>query len=247
MPEPTKMEILKLQQADSTNSWVSENWDSLSKPSFVVAVSQIKGRGQRGNSWESENGKNLTGTFAFVAKGILPQEQFLISEAVSLAVVDTLADFGIDVKVKWPNDIYWNDKKICGILIENTILGKEITRTIAGIGLNINQKEFLSDAPNPVSMAQITGSEFNIDEVALTLCGKLLGRISQTGDADSLAEAYRNILWRGDGRFYPFYNKKNGTRFRGRLKKVGREGLLTIETREGAGEEFAFKEVEFVL
>ena len=153
------MRIEWLDECVSTNTQVTEY--PLSEEGVIVAARcQTGGRGQKGNSWEAQPGKNLTFSAMWKPRGIAAREQFSISEAVALAVVDFLEDAGINAKVKWPNDIYVDDRKICGILIEHSVMGTEISRTIAGVGINVNQREFLSGAPNPVSMASIAGTEF---------------------------------------------------------------------------------------
>ena len=120
----------------------------------VSTYNQTAGRGQRGNSWESEPHKNLTFSVLLKPQHIIAREQFYISEIVSVAIVNTLRKYIIDqpIAIKWPNDIYVNDDKICGILIENTLSGYSISQSIAGIGININQQTFLSNAPNPISL-----------------------------------------------------------------------------------------------
>lgn len=241
------MDIIKLASVDSTNSWLSANRPVIDTPIAVYALSQTEGRGQRGNSWESEPGLNLTATIGLGDVGIKPEEQFLISTAIALAVIDVLEELGVKAKVKWPNDIYVGDKKICGILIENSILGRKITRSLAGIGLNINQEKFLSDAPNPVSLFLLTGRKYDLDLVMKMLCSKIEERIKSSDDKAALEKEYFSRLWRGDGKFYSFIDKKEDKEIKGRIKNVGRDGILTIETEEGECRSFAFKEVEFIL
>ncbi|MDE6431375.1 MAG: biotin--[acetyl-CoA-carboxylase] ligase, partial [Duncaniella sp.] len=121
----------------------------------VSARRQTAGRGQRGNSWESAPGKNITMSILLRPEGLHPSRQFVISRAVSLAITGVLRRYmpASAVRVKWPNDIYVDDRKICGILIENVISSASIRQSVVGIGINVNQRRFLSDAPNPVSMA----------------------------------------------------------------------------------------------
>ena len=127
----------------------------------AIAECQTAGRGQRGNTWESAPGENVTMSVLLHPDGIEPRRQFAISEAVALGVAETLDIYlpaGMRAEVKWPNDIYVGNRKICGILIENRITSTTIERAIAGIGLNVNQELFVSDAPNPVSLRQLTGA-----------------------------------------------------------------------------------------
>ncbi|WP_301748249.1 biotin--[acetyl-CoA-carboxylase] ligase [uncultured Duncaniella sp.] len=151
------MEIIKIESTDSTSSHLAGIAEGCAHGTAVMARVQTAGRGQRGNSWEAEPGMNITLSLLLRPEGLEPARQFIISQAVSLAIVEMLDNFiGADaVSIKWPNDIYVNDSKIAGILIENVISGSAISRSIVGVGLNVNQTEFLSDAPNPVSLKQL--------------------------------------------------------------------------------------------
>lgn len=239
------MEIKWLEQTGSTNSYLRERMDSISPMTLVCARSQIAGRGQRGNHWEAEPGKNITGSFYMQNPEVSPMEQFVISEAVALAVVGTLKEFGIDAKVKWPNDIYVGDKKICGILIENAIIGKSLQWSLAGIGLNVNQREFLSDAPNPVSMALIAGKDFRIEEVARSLGRNLESYLSRLSERKSLHDEYMAGLWRRDGMRHPFRDAATGEIFDASVSDVKPTGHLCLETENGI-REYAFKEIIFL-
>lgn len=146
----------------------------------VAAREQTAGRGQRGNTWECEPGSNLSFSIVLRPGDLHAARQFCISEAVALAVAETVEEElrrnGVDdpVYVKWPNDIYVGDRKICGILIENTITGTHIDKSIVGIGLNVNQREFHSDAPNPVSIIQLTARETPLQPLLDRLTSRLL-------------------------------------------------------------------------
>ncbi len=152
------MKILLLEETDSTNTYVSVHADSLDDMTLVAAHSQTAGRGQRGNSWESEPGRNICATLFHRPAGVPARVQFAVSEATALGVADMLAHYGIEARVKWPNDVYVGDRKICGILIENAVAGCDLLHCRIGIGLNVNQTVFRSDAPNPVSMAMLLGA-----------------------------------------------------------------------------------------
>lgn len=240
------MKIIELQQTDSTNSWLSARAGELEGECLVYALSQTAGRGQRGNSWESEPGKNLTASILLHPAGVLPQCQFVISEAVALAVTDFLADLGLHAMVKWPNDIYVGDRKICGILIEHAVMPGVIMRTIAGIGININQRQFVSDAPNPVSVWQLTGNEYEIHSLAEKLAAHVENRMKEVCDG-RLHSEFMHKLWRGDGNLYDFYDRNAGEHVSARIKSVAPDGMLTIETASGELRTFAFKEIEFLL
>lgn len=249
------METVFIEETDSTNNWIAQNEKNLTAPVVVRCHTQRAGRGQRGNSWESEPGKNFTGSVLLKPESFPASRQFLLSEAVALAVKDTLEEYGIKAKVKWPNDIYVGNKKICGILVEHVVTGCNITRTIAGIGVNVNQECFYSDAPNPTSMVIETGRIYNLEEVSEKL-GENIGR--RVGIPDTLADGisvnpeslhseFTASLWRNDGQFHPFIDKKRGETILARIENVGFDGMLTVTTDSGEKREFAFKEIEFVI
>lgn len=247
------MRIIKLEETASTNTWVSANRADLELPSLVYALRQPAGRGQRGNSWESEPGKNLCASAFFRPAGVAPQCQFAVSEAVALAVTDFLRHHGVEAKVKWPNDIYVGSRKICGILIEHAVTPGEILYTIAGIGINLNQLRFLSDAPNPVSLAMITGREYDVDDAAVLLSDMLERRISaiisadgEPGDPEALHEEFMKTLWRGDASRYPFADRLRGERIEASIAGVAPNGIITLDLGDER-RSYAFKEIEFIL
>ena len=218
-----------LDSCPSTNSALSR---TAPHGHALMALEQTAGRGQRGNSWEAEPGRNITLSLMLRPEGLPAVRQFEVSEAVALGVADTLDRLGIrDVSVKWPNDIYVGDRKICGILIENTLSGALIERSVAGIGLNVNQTEFRSDAPNPVSVRQITGVEFELEPLARQMVGNILERLGRENHAD-----YRRRLWRGAG-VWP-WRTPDGQRFEAEVSDVLPTGHLVLGQSV-----YAFKEV----
>lgn len=247
------MAIINLQQVASTNTWAKEHATTLSHGDIVAAVAQTSGRGQRGNSWEAEPGKNMTCSIMLQPANILPACQFLISEIVALSVADTVEEAitktGVPqappVTVKWPNDIYAGNRKIAGILIEHTLCGNRIAYTIAGIGLNVNQEFFQSDAPNPVSLLQLTGMQSDIETLMQAIRDKIMARL-QSKDASGLHRLFISRMWRNDGAFHRF-QRPNGEIFMGRIVSVATSGELSLTLSDGHIETFAFKEVGFVL
>lgn len=226
--------------------------DRLDDMTMIMAHTQSAGRGQRGNSWESEPGKNLTFTVYHSPTSVAVADQFVISEAVSLAIIDALAVYGVDARVKWPNDIYVDDCKIAGILIEHSVLPDRIEHSRIGVGLNINQTEFVSEAPNPVSMMMIAGNAFDLEKVALKVADCVEKRLRQLdgseGSKVNIHDEYLDLLWRGDGKFYPFRIRENGEFIHGRISEVDPRGPITVEEKEtGQKRSYAFKEIEFVL
>ena len=244
---------IRLNEVDSTNNWLKANGAAYGHGTVVTAAAQTAGRGQRGNSWESLPGANITMSMLIEPRDVTASQQFAVSEVVSLAVVDTLREFlGDDapVAVKWPNDIYWNDRKICGILIENVLCGTRILRSVVGIGLNVNQREFLSDAPNPVSMYQIAGHEFDVEEVLQILSQNIMGYcgeyLSSSEGMEQLHGLYMRNLWRREG-LHPYRDTATGRTFNARIAAISPEGLLTLEEPDGHTAIYAFKEVKALI
>lgn len=243
------MNIKYFDELPSTHNWVKENPDIAGERTMICARNQTSGRGQRGNSWEAEPGKNLSFTFRFTPQGVAPRRQFAISEAVALAVKDMLGNYGIVAKVKWPNDIYVDDCKICGILIDHELYGSTISSTVASAGINVNQKVFLSDAPNPVSMTQLKGEEYALEKVAIDMAVALEIRLPQTETEEgrrTLHEEFMKNLWRGDGDYHPFRIVSEGRDVQARILDVAPDGILTLLFDDGTSHSFAFKEVEFL-
>lgn len=245
------MAAIELPHTPSTNSWAKEHAAQLAHGDIVVTPCQTAGRGQRGNTWEAAPGKNLTFSILLRPERISPSAQFLISEIVSLSVAgivtEALASAGcpMPVKVKWPNDIYVGDRKIAGILIEHSICGQNIGHTIAGIGLNVNQTEFLSDAPNPVSMAQLANREFELNPLMNGIRDAVVGQL-QNPSVEAIHSSYHRHLWRNDGNEHPF-STPDGERFKAAIDRVEETGLLSLRLTDGTLRQFAFKEVAFIL
>lgn len=242
------MQRIFLEETDSTNNWIANHDNELSSPCLVWCGRQTAGRGQRGNSWESAPGMNFTGTFLLRPQNFPASSQFIMSEAVAMAVVYALSDYGIQAMVKWPNDIYVGDRKICGILIEHVVMGKNITRTIAGIGVNLNQTEFLSDAPNPVSVKMLTGKTYSVENFAENL-GNYLEYFTQDfiNRPEILHQKFMDCLWRYDGKRHPFRDKQTGELINAEISGIFNDGRLHLTTSDGDEKLYAFKEVEFIL
>lgn len=160
------MEWIHLDEVDSTNTFLSSyvRADASCRCVAADADYQTGGRGQRGNRWESQRGANLLFTVALYDVPVAPTEQFLLSQLVSLVTLRVLRSVlpadADRFRIKWPNDIYFDDRKVGGILIEHQLSPSHILRTIVGVGLNVNQRQFVSDAPNPVSLCQIAHHDF---------------------------------------------------------------------------------------
>lgn len=196
----SKTDIIWLERVDSTNDEARRHISEIDNLSVVSALEQTKGRGQRGNRWSSQQGENLT--FSLVVKDfrIKANEQSAISQATALSLVDLLSRHEIKARIKWPNDIYAGDEKICGILIENSLKGSEIDWSIIGIGLNVNQTAFPEDLPNPTSMKLCTGNSnpYNTREILEEFMGIFTGYyreyLNGNGALDRLEELFVSNL-----------------------------------------------------
>ena len=241
------MNIQSLGIIDSTNNWLAYHEKELQAPLLVFCHTQKAGRGQRGNSWESEPGKNITASLLFRLTDFPALQQFQISEAIALAITEFLKEEGVEAKVKWPNDIYVGDKKICGILVEHSVTGRFINRTIAGFGINLNQTEFKSGAPNPISLKMLTRKEYNVEKCVEKLGVILKKYIDGLDSRISYHEKFLSKLWRGDKNYYKFFDRKNEEFIDARISEIAQDGLLTLTTADGQSRVYAFKEVEFLI
>ena len=213
----------------------------------VWADFQTAGRGQRGHEWHSRKGENLTFSVVLEPLFVPIAEQFSVSEVVALSLVDMLAEYGIEAKIKWTNDIYVGDKKLVGILIEHSLSSATLRRTIVGIGINVNQKEFDSALPNPVSMTQLLGREFELEEVLNCFLSHLQRNYAllREGAKAALHERYNSLLYRKNE--YHTYALPSGEKFSAKIVGTAPSGALCLENECGDRKDYLFKEVEFVI
>lgn len=238
--------ILRLAEVRSTNAslraLLEKEPEGLPEGSVVVADKQTAGRGQLGNAWESEPGKNLTFSIVLYPGCIPANHQFLISQIASLSVKETLDTYVSGIRVKWPNDIYRHEKKICGMLIENDLSGNFLYCSIIGIGINLNQEVFRSDAPNPVSLRQLTGQTYNREQVLNEFLERFYRNyllLLQEKYAE-IRLRYRRALYRGEG-YFPYADA--GGAFEACIREIETTGHLVLELRDGSLRRYAFKEV----
>jgi len=212
----------------------------------ITASYQESGRGQPGNSWESEPGKNLLMSVILYPVMVTPADQFIISRMISLAVCDLVSKYTSLARIKWPNDIYVGDDKIAGILIENSIMGTTLGSTIAGIGLNVNQIVFRSGAPNPVSLCQVTGHEHDLPTVINELIASLDRRYVMVikGERTPLETEYHDALYRA-GEWHRYSD--NDGEFTGMIEKVMADGMIAVRKRNGTRYLYAFREIDYIL
>ncbi|WP_400074074.1 biotin--[acetyl-CoA-carboxylase] ligase [Zobellia russellii] len=240
------MNIIKLDATDSTNAYLKRLLSD-SKPADFTVVSakkQQNGKGQMGAKWESDSGKNLTFSVLRTDLALHPNDYFLLNICVSLAVYDTLKAYRVpDLAIKWPNDILSGTSKICGILIENILSGKEINTAIIGIGLNVNQT-FFGELENASSLKLILGRNFDLDELLLEVIKNLKAIFlsSRTDSATSLWKTYEAVLFRKD-KPSTFENKENEL-FMGFIRGVSPKGKLQIALEDNVLKEFDIKEVK---
>lgn len=236
-------EIIHIDETDSTNRWLVANRTEGQNPCVVVADYQTAGRGCGTNKWESERGKNLLFSMLIYPTEIAINKQFVVSMAVANSIAAVVAKYveKRTVSVKWPNDIYIDDKKICGILIENRLQGGVIKDSIIGVGLNVNQLCFVSDAPNPVSMANVTGRQFDREQ----LLQELLEAFQQEwADLEGVRERYLQQLYRRKGffRYRDAYGECTAE-----IVTVEADGHLVLQDVDGRTNRYAFKEIQFVI
>lgn len=239
--------IIRLQETSSTNNHLRSlvGKEPLPEGSVVVSDYQTAGRGQVGNRWESEKGKNLMFSVILYPEFLPANRQFLISQIAALSVKETLDLYSNDITVKWPNDIYWQDRKICGMLIENDLTGHSLYCSVIGIGININQQRFMSNAPNPVSLTQITGKQYDPEEILNRFLKRLYERYLDLllEKEDEIRHDYMTALYRRDG--FHLYCDEQG-HFEACIRDIEPTGHLILELPDGERRRYAFKEVSVI-
>jgi len=241
-------QIIHLRETTSTNAYMRElsEAEPLASGTIVRADFQTAGRGLSGNSWESEDGKNLLFSALLYPEDVPANRPFVIAEIAALSIKQTLDKYIPDVSVKWSNDIYCGDKKIAGILIENTLFQGKITKSIIGTGININQTTFHSDAPNPVSMAQITGNIYDRSTILQDFRKFFATQSARLNKRqfDAIHDDYLGVIYRKDG-FYS-YRDDDGI-FEAQIHNIEPSGNLVLKRPNGIISRYAFKEVEYCV
>lgn len=242
------MHIIKLNAIDSTNTYLKKisSKEQVENYTVVVANYQTHGRGQMGTIWDSEKAKNLMCSVFKDYSKVYIKNQFYISMVTSLAIVKTLQNFSIPkLSVKWPNDILSENKKVCGILIENVIKNNKLEASIIGIGLNVNQTEF-KHLPNASSLKIITGTVFNTDELLQLLIKNLkyYFTILEKRNLKVLKNEYENLLFRKDKP--STFKDQKGDVFTGFIKGINEIGELQIILEDEILKEFDLKEVQLL-
>ena len=236
-----------LTEVDSTNTLLAKmlKEEQVPEGTAIQALNQIAGRGQAGAYWESEEGKNLLVSYVFYPSFIAPKDVFLINKAFALAICECLSSLiNSKLRIKWPNDIYWNDLKIAGLLIENSMSSSTISHCILGIGLNVNQTEFSPSTPNPVSLKLITGENHNLQIVFASLCTFIEARYLQLKNSEKskIESGFNNVLYAVN--VWRQFQTATNT-FMGRILYVDENGRLVIEDENNMVHFFNAKEVRF--
>lgn len=234
-----EFKIIHIPETDSTNRYLRElkaEGDVLVQTDYQTA-----GRGCGTNRWESERGQNLLFSLLIHPKQVPASKQFLISMVTANSISKVVSKYVENVSVKWPNDIYAGDRKICGILIQNTLQGGTIKDSVIGVGLNVNQLRFVSDAPNPVSLANLTGRTFGREQLLHEL---LEAFEAEWADSEGVRARYLAQLYRRKGFFR--YRDAYGE-FVAELVTVEDDGHLVLRCVDGYTHRYAFKEVQFII
>jgi BirA family biotin operon repressor/biotin-[acetyl-CoA-carboxylase] ligase len=241
--------LLTLKEVDSTNNFL-KNLLSNSKPlpegTVIMAESQYAGRGQQQNQWHSEPGKNLTFSLLLRPGFLNTQNQFDLTRAISLGVYDALEPLlGGQLKIKWPNDIYYGDKKLGGMLIENIVQGSQIKNSVVGIGVNVNQENFPAGAVNATSLKQILHADYDL-KVLLSDISRYIEAYYlnlKAGKIDFVRKTYLSRLyWLNELKRF----KANEEIFEATIIAVKENGLLIVKNNNGTEAEFSLKEIEFL-
>lgn len=248
-----------IKQTYSTSTLLREQYSDALPHFYTIRTDyQTAGRGQAGNSWESEAGKNLLFSALLRYDGLLAIKQWRLSMLVAVALWETLAKYLPKEKltIKWPNDIYWGDKKLVGILIENSLSGQYVGHSVVGIGVNVNQTEWTSNAPNPISMCQITGKEYPVEEILESwICAMKSWELRSTEEIET---AYLQHLYRREG-WHTYVEREVSTAptaiaqqgvegaFLAQFIGITEQGELMLRKENKEEKIYHFKQIRFVL
>lgn len=251
--------MIFIPQTHSTSTLLREQYSDKLPHLYTIRTDyQTAGRGQAGNSWESEDGKNLLFSTLLRYEGILATKQWRLSMLVAVTLWETLAKYLPRklLSIKWPNDIYFGDKKIVGILIENSLSGQYVEYSIAGIGVNVNQTQWLSNAPNPISMKEITGEEYLVEAVMSEWIDVM--KSWEMRDTEDIRRSYLQHLYRSKGwheyverevSVAPTSIAKKGIEdaFLAEIVNVTEQGELVLRLQNKEEKIYHFKQIRFVI
>lgn len=244
--------FIELQSVDSTNNYaLAQIHAKLAQPgTCYFAHEQTSGKGQRGKTWATERGMNIIISIVLRPDFLQPIQQFQLSACVAVATHQFLNKYdGSSLKIKWPNDIYWQDRKLGGILIENVVRSRESASAswdwaVVGVGININQASFADDLKNPVSLKQVTGESFDQIELARKLCSSIdhFYKKLMNNETNAILEMYNQLLYKKDE---TVKLKKNNRIFSCIIKEVSLTGQLVVQ--HSVEEQFDFGEIEWLI
>lgn len=253
------MKVIHLQEVPSTNTWLLEALTKdagIEDMTLVYTLRQTNGRGQVGNTWESEEDKNIS--FSLLLRPVflpIPQ-QFLISELCCLGILDGLKKLSPvicssqELCIKWPNDIYWGDEKLGGILIENRLMGGSFSESVLGVGLNVNQREWFGGAPNPTSLL-LKGIDLTPEQVLESVSDCIATRYCKLKENPDYVSAqihseFIKHLYRRVG-YFPYRDARTKEQFMASIVDVDPHGPIVLKKANGEYLKYWFKEVQFVL
>ena len=250
-----RLETVTLTSTESTNTWLRQRREQmLGHTCLVIADEQTAGRGSGTNHWESAPGENLTFSLQVCPTALPANRMFALSQVMALGVAQGLEHaLGIQdgegksgVSIKWPNDVYYHDGKVCGMLIENDLCARRVELSVMGVGINVNQTLFVSDAPNPLSLKQIAGHDFRRSEVLseVLACTRFCYEMMEHGAYDSLHDLYLTRLYR-KGEWHQFTDQ--GGTFDGMIRGVQPDGHLIVQGHAGGERKYAFGEIKYII
>lgn len=241
--------VLEFESLASTNEYAQSLLanGTAYEGTLIRADYQTGGKGYSGNAWESETGKNLLMSIILKPGFLHPRRQFFLNQAISIALAETVSEvtYTEGVTIKWPNDIFYDDKKVAGILIENAVQGDQLQHSVIGIGLNVNQEKFSPQLKHVTSMRLMAGKELDIKKVQEVLCEKIEHRYLQLKNnrIEELQKDYIKQLYRvNEESMY----QADGKRFNAKIAGLTAEGKLILQVGDGH-EVFGFKEVGLIL
>ncbi len=242
-----KNQFIYIEKTNSTNDYLKKlsKTEKLQNRTVVFTDFQSNGKGQFGNSWQSENGKNLLFSIYIEPTEVEVLESFIISKIVAISIKNVLDKYAENISIKWPNDIYWKNKKLGGILIENSVQKNKITSSVVGIGLNINQKTFDDKLPNPISLFNITQKKENRKQILEEITDEIIASF-QNYNKDEIDKKYFESLFLKDTKA-DFFDVKKQQKISAIIKEVKNSGQLILETAEKEIRKYFFKEVEFIF
>jgi BirA family biotin operon repressor/biotin-[acetyl-CoA-carboxylase] ligase len=243
------LKTIKLNAIDSTNSFLKDLALNMEVENFTVVVTnqQLKGRGQQGSSWVSESFKSLIFSVFVSFKELNVLDSRYLNFAVSLAVFEALNEESIPgISIKWPNDILSGNKKLCGILIENSLKIGKISSSVIGIGLNVNQTGFPKSLKKVSSLKLLSNKDFNLEKLLESIVSKLKVKIEMLDSKDfkTLEAEYLKVLYRKN--IPTMFKNSQDVLFMGIISGISKEGKLQIALEDDSIQEFGIKEVSFL-